>query len=53
MREKITCMLLAISVIFSFAAINAQDKDSHTDLSPILKKAAEYCKKLEHTSLLI
>jgi len=51
LRTKITIMLLAILVIFSFAAINAQDKYSHKDLSSILKKAAEYCKKLEHTSL--
>ncbi|MDH5385784.1 MAG: hypothetical protein OEY18_13865 [Candidatus Aminicenantes bacterium] len=51
LKKKITCMLLAILVIFSFAVVNAEDKDSHTDLSSLLKKAAEYCKRLEHTSL--
>ncbi|MDH5203994.1 MAG: hypothetical protein OEW69_12165 [Nitrospirota bacterium] len=38
-------------MVFSFAIVNAEDKDSQTDLPSLLKKAAEYCQKLEHTSL--
>ena len=51
MKAKIICVMLVIFMVFSLTLVSAKEKNGQADLSLVLKKAAEYCKKLEHTSL--
>ncbi len=51
MKAKIICVMLVIFMVFSLTFVSAKEKNGQADLPLVLKKAAEYCKKLEHTSL--
>jgi len=51
LKAKIIYVMLVIFMVFSLTLVSAIEKNGQTDLSLVLKKAAEYCKKLEHTSL--